>query len=546
MYFYKQRLLHATQLKKLGDHKYSCTNVSLMDPFLQPWWCWLVSKVPMWLAPNLITIVGLIINIITTLILIYHSPNGREEPPRWASALCAAGLFIYQSLDAIDGKQARRTNSSSPLGELFDHGCDSISTVFVALSACISVQLGFYPRWMFFQCFCAMTLFYCAHWQTYVSGTLRFGKIDVTEAQCTIIGIHLISAIFGPSIWMTKIFGQLELWCSMAIMTIICGGWSLLHFGAVIRAGGVGKNGSTVALPLMGGLDIKTVPLYFAVFVFGLLAYQNASVIFTGGVGKNGSTVAGTSVLSPIIPFLFVVVPAYVISQKSTEQLYENHPALYIMAFGMITAKVTNRLVVAHMTKSEMEYLDMGLIGPMCLFLNQYFNCFLPEYYVLWACLLWCTFDLIRYCGQICLEICDYLKIELFRIPYPPKPIMTSQGTNPPHHHHHHHHHSHDNKNGTHSLTVNNNNHNNLPHQQQQQQQQQQQHQQSVSRKQTRANKVNEQQQSTINNNSRSSYPTTPERHLTVPHGLTQRSVSEDSASPRVTPSSSPRRPHRV
>lgn len=79
------------------------------------------------------------------------SPNGRAEPPRWACALCALGLFIYQSLDAIDGKQARRTNSSSPLGELFDHGCDSISTIFVALSACISAQLGFYPKWMFFQ-----------------------------------------------------------------------------------------------------------------------------------------------------------------------------------------------------------------------------------------------------------------------------------------------------------------------------------------------------------------------------------------------------------
>jgi phosphatidylglycerophosphate synthase len=32
------------------------------------------------------------------------------------------GLFIYQSLDAIDGKQARRTGQSGPLGELFDHG----------------------------------------------------------------------------------------------------------------------------------------------------------------------------------------------------------------------------------------------------------------------------------------------------------------------------------------------------------------------------------------------------------------------------------------
>lgn len=50
-----------------------------------------------------------------------------------------------------------------------------------------------------------MTLFYCAHWQTYVSGTLRFGKVDVTEAQCTIMTIHIISAIFGPDIWMTKV-----------------------------------------------------------------------------------------------------------------------------------------------------------------------------------------------------------------------------------------------------------------------------------------------------------------------------------------------------
>jgi phosphatidylglycerophosphate synthase len=29
---------------------------------------------------------------------------------------------ILQTFDAVDGKQARRTNSSSPLGELFDHG----------------------------------------------------------------------------------------------------------------------------------------------------------------------------------------------------------------------------------------------------------------------------------------------------------------------------------------------------------------------------------------------------------------------------------------
>jgi ethanolaminephosphotransferase len=37
-------------------------------------------------------------------------------------------LFAYQSLDSIDGKQARRTGMAGPLGELFDHGCDAINT----------------------------------------------------------------------------------------------------------------------------------------------------------------------------------------------------------------------------------------------------------------------------------------------------------------------------------------------------------------------------------------------------------------------------------
>ncbi|XP_044593835.1 cholinephosphotransferase 1 isoform X3 [Cotesia glomerata] len=373
MQFYKEKILSPGQLKRLSEHKYSCSSASLLDSYLQPWWDWLVSKVPLWLAPNLITIVGLVINIATTLILVYYSPDAKAEPPRWACFLCALGLFIYQSLDSIDGKQARRTGSSSPLGELFDHGCDSVSTVFVALSACIAVQLGHYPNWMFFQCFCAMTLFYCAHWQSYVSGSLKFGKIDVTEAQFTIISIHLTSAIFGPEIWMTEILG-------MTTMSQLISG--IFYCG------------------------------FFLVFIDFVKSFSS------GGIGKNGSTIAGTSVLSPIIPFSLVVVPAYIIYRKSADQVYQNHPALYILSFGMVAAKVTNRLVVAHMTKNEMEYLDTALIGPCMLFLNQYFNFYFDEYYVLWLCFIWVAFDFLKYSSQVCLEICNHLKIMLFRIPY--------------------------------------------------------------------------------------------------------------------------------
>jgi ethanolaminephosphotransferase len=31
-------------------------------------------------------------------------------------------------LDNLDGKQARRTGTSSPLGLMFDHGCDALTT----------------------------------------------------------------------------------------------------------------------------------------------------------------------------------------------------------------------------------------------------------------------------------------------------------------------------------------------------------------------------------------------------------------------------------
>jgi len=164
------------------------------------------------------------------------------------------------------------------------------------------------------------------------------------------------------------------------------------------------------------------IPYGIAVVIFVWLCQAHAFfseyavTILSGGSGKNGSTIAGTSVLSPAIPLLLVIVPAYIIACKSEEQIFEQHPALYVIAFGLVIAKVTNRLVVAHMTRSEMDYLDSVLVGPALLFLNQYFNNFIQEYYVLWLCLIWAAIDLYRYCHRVCLEICSALKIELFRI----------------------------------------------------------------------------------------------------------------------------------
>ena len=83
---------------------------------------------------------------------------------------------MYQSLDAIDGKQARRTFSNTPLGELFDHGCDAVSTFLVAVSAVCAIGMQEYPYVMLFFVILVLILTLTYHWQTYVCGVLHFKK----------------------------------------------------------------------------------------------------------------------------------------------------------------------------------------------------------------------------------------------------------------------------------------------------------------------------------------------------------------------------------
>lgn len=122
------------------------------------------------------------------------------------------------------------------------------------------------------------------------------------------------------------------------------------------------------------------------------------------------------------MPFLCVFVPFCVIAVKSKSGIYNMHPTLYMITFGILFAKITNKLVVAHLSKSKMDMLDSGMIGSAILFLNQYFNEFIPEYYALWLALAWCSLDLMYYCHCVCMDMCGYLNIKLFTIPYT-KPV---------------------------------------------------------------------------------------------------------------------------
>lgn len=358
------------QLKRLKDHSYSSTGSTLLDPYMQVWWEWVVKRFPLWLAPNVITLAGLLTVVATSIIFILYSPDAKQDIPAWLALLGAISIFIYQTLDACDGKQARRTQSTSQLGELFDHGCDSLSTIFISLIVAITCKMGSDPTLLFFQCNLAICLFYTAHWQTYVSGKLRFGKFDVTEIQISVILILLITAVFGSSVWTIQI--------------------PVINFKLSV-------------LPVIGSV------------LGGLVALiDNFGIILTGGVGKNGSSIAGTSVLSPASPLLLLIVPAIMIWKKSPSEVYENHACLYLLFIGLIATKITIRLIVCHMSKSEIKYLDSSMVGIFLLMFNQYFDCYFDETGVLWIAILWTIIDLTEYIYSLCKDVSSYLNIYTF------------------------------------------------------------------------------------------------------------------------------------
>lgn len=50
-----------------------------------------------------------------------YIPDLVGPAPSWVYYSFAFGMWMYSTMDNVDGKQARRTGTSSPLGELFEY-----------------------------------------------------------------------------------------------------------------------------------------------------------------------------------------------------------------------------------------------------------------------------------------------------------------------------------------------------------------------------------------------------------------------------------------
>lgn len=130
-------LLDQKDKDNIAKWKYSVDDPSITTKYLTPFWDSLVPLIPDYVAPNVLSLAGLLLNVYSFYITYLYSNTN----PKLVSFISALLLFTYQTLDAIDGKHARRIGNASPLGELFDHTCDSIGTVFLILTVAITLGI---------------------------------------------------------------------------------------------------------------------------------------------------------------------------------------------------------------------------------------------------------------------------------------------------------------------------------------------------------------------------------------------------------------------
>jgi len=234
--------LGAQHRANLAQYKYASGGSSIVSTYvLGPYWNWLVTLVPLSVAPNTLTLCGLLLVVANLGTMMYLDgdmelatrvrmnvmqndgavpkvpilPNGgvperllRQglEPsttsgvPSWMLLVWAICLFMYQSFDAIDGKQARRTGMSGPLGELFDHGCDALNTTLEVILASTACGYG-RSYWTLVSMVSSLASFFLTTWEEYHTHVLFLSQFSgPVEGILLLCVLYTAMALGGPMI----------------------------------------------------------------------------------------------------------------------------------------------------------------------------------------------------------------------------------------------------------------------------------------------------------------------------------------------------------
>ena len=345
------------ELENMKNHKYQSTGYTTLDNLMNPFWIKAASYLPYAYTPNMVTVTGLFCQFLSIIYIAFHDLTFSQQLPGYVYIFCAFMLFMAQTLDAIDGKHARNTKRSSSLGQLMDHGCDSMDNFLFCIVLSQAYLFGNSIHTLWLQILIQVP-FYTYTLEEHFAGILRtqINDIGVTEYQFISMGFLILSALFGKPLIFLKIFG-------IRISYLIL-------YSVVATA-----IGFSIYLIVLDSKNFKDATNKF-------------------------------KPLTTMIVFIIAELFSYNLN------LYKNKPLLVILLNGFYYSLFTCKLIISNMAKRDIIIFDIDIITYVigiltCVFIESK----VVEFFVLIGLLVWLCY---RYYMQIIYSIfkmLDYLKI---------------------------------------------------------------------------------------------------------------------------------------
>uniref|UniRef100_A0A669Q7M0 Ethanolaminephosphotransferase 1 n=1 Tax=Phasianus colchicus TaxID=9054 RepID=A0A669Q7M0_PHACC len=315
------------QITACGALRYSAVDSNPLSVYvMHPFWNTIVKIFPTWLAPNLITFSGFLLLVFNFFLMAYFDPDFYASAPEHQhvpnGVWVVVGLlnFIAYTLDGVDGKQARRTNSSTPLGELFDHGLDSWACVYFVVtvystfgrgSTGVSVFVLYLLLWV------VLFSFILSHWEKYNTGIL-FLPWGYDISQVTISIVYIVTAIVGVEAWYAPFLFNFLYRDLFTTMIIACA--------------------LTVTLPM-------SLYNFYKAYKNNTLKHHSVYEIML-------------PLVSPVL--LFVLCTSWIF--VSPMDILEVHPRLFYFMVGTAFANISCQLIVCQMSSTRCQPLNWMLL----------------------------------------------------------------------------------------------------------------------------------------------------------------------------------------
>lgn len=323
-----------------------------------------------------------------------------SQGPSWLYFSFAFGLFMYQTMDNIDGKQARRTGTSSGLGELFDHGIDSLNCTLASLLETAAMGLGT-SKLGVFTALCPCLPMFFSTWETYHTHTLYLGYFNgPTEGLLIACAVMALSGIYGPDMWSEPILQFLSEKSPYA--------YELL-----------GKEGRA----FLG--DISITDIWVIIIAGSLFTLHVPFCVRNVAKARRAKGLPVMPVFLEWIPMAIYTfsIGAWVYSPYST-LMRENHLVLLCLTLSLVFGRLTTKMILAHLTRQPFPYWTVMLfplvggafIGNMPRFGLKAVT---PEaeLYYLWGYFVFAFIVYFRWAFLVVTSICNFLGINALTIP---------------------------------------------------------------------------------------------------------------------------------